>query len=81
MANTLSVEVCDDRLVVTMLGTCFRITYLLAPDTSMLMQSNVLTIDGSAGIASREFEQLAWEAAYAKARDLGWIVEAGLRLG
>jgi hypothetical protein len=80
MGPKINVEVRDDRLIVTMLGTCFSTTYLLAPDTSMLMQSNVLMIDGSAGIISREFEQLAWEAAYAKARDLGWIVEAGLRL-
>jgi hypothetical protein len=70
----LSIEVEGPRITVTMRGTCFRSTYVLAPDSPTLRQSNILVIDGSAGITSRAFEILAWEAANAKARELGWIV-------
>ena len=70
----LSIEVEGARITVTMPGTCFRSTYVLAPDSPTLTQSNMLVVDGSAGITSREFEILAWDAANAKARELGWIV-------
>ena len=39
-----------------------------------LVQSDYMTDDKDASSSRREFEELAWEAATAKARELGWIV-------
>ena len=39
------------------------------------MQSPIMSVEKEAPAQSRkEFEALAWEAANAKARELGWIV-------
>ena len=66
MTAKLSVEVDDGSLIVTMPGTCFRATYSIAAGAPTLTQSKTLMIDASAGIAPRDFEQVAWEVAYAK---------------
>ena len=72
--TALDVEVEGTSIIVTMPGTCFRVTYFISSDPPTLTQSNVLVTDAHADISSRQFETLAWEAANAKARELSWIV-------
>ena len=39
-----------------------------------LVESLAMSIDKEAPVPRKEFEAKAWEAATAKARELGWIV-------
>jgi hypothetical protein len=55
----------EDRIVVTMPGSHYRATFLLALRYIKLLLFKRIRED---------FEQLAFEAARAKARELGWIV-------
>jgi hypothetical protein len=68
------VEVEDEHIVVTMVDTAFRATFFRAKDEPRLIQSAAISVEKEAPSARRkEFEALAWEAANAKARELGWI--------
>lgn len=69
----INVEVKRQRLIVTLEGTSYRAVFRLSPDKSRLIESGALAVDKSAPMAHRDFEALAWEAANAKARALGWI--------
>ena len=70
----LEAQIDEDRIVVTLPGTDFRAVFHLSPDEPRLIQSPVLATDQEAEISSKDFEALAWEAANAQARELGWIV-------
>ena len=70
----LSVAVDGSTIIVTMPGTSFQATYFKDPDAPGIQQDLSMAKDSDAAIATREFETLAWEAANAKARELGWIV-------
>lgn len=70
----LEVNVDGHLIIVTMPGACFRATYFLSPEPTTLTQSNIMVTDGHADISRSDFETRAWEAANAKARELGWIV-------
>jgi DNA ligase D-like protein (predicted ligase) len=68
-------EVDGERIVVTMEGSSFRAIYYRNADRSKLLQSIVMSVDKKHPHRHRreDFVQLAWEAANAKARELGWI--------
>jgi hypothetical protein len=66
----LEVQTC---IVVTMPGTDFKVAFRKSPDSPQL--STELLMDDKAAASSRhEFLAAAWQAANAKARELGWIV-------
>ena len=73
--DDLHVEVDDEQIVVTMALTAFRTTFFRSKDeATRLIQSPAISVEKDAPPARRkEFEALAWEAANAKARELGWI--------
>ena len=69
----LKTEVKDERIVVTLEGSSLRALFYLTAD-GKLLQSEVMAIDHEVPKDQRrDFEQVAWEAACTKARDLGWI--------
>ena len=73
----LQVEVEGDCIIVSMPGTSFRATYLKSQDPRdqrQLVESLAMAIDKEASVPRKEFEAKPWEAATAKARELGWIV-------
>ena len=69
----LKAELEGEQIVVTLPGTSFRAAYYKNPDAPGLKQSPATSDDKSAAITHKEFETLAWKAANAKARKLGWI--------
>jgi hypothetical protein len=75
--STLTVEVDDRHIVITMPGTSFRASYFASPNSPGLMRSDWMTEDGSASIWRTDFLKLAAKAAHAKAHELGWLVECG----
>ena len=70
----INVDVKRQRLIVTLEGTSYRAVFRLSPDKSQLIESGAVAVDKAAPMAHEDFEALAWEAANAKARELGWIV-------
>jgi hypothetical protein len=72
--ETVSVQLAGDAIIVTMPGTSYRATYLKAPDWPGLMQSGRMRDDKDAALSPNEFLALAWQAADAKGRELGWIL-------
>lgn len=69
----LKVELEDERIIVTLPGTTYRALFFMSPDEPKLIQAEQLTVDRGAPMSHEDFEVLAWEAANAKARELGWI--------
>jgi hypothetical protein len=69
----LQVEVEGRYIFVTMPGSSFRSGYFKSVIAPGLVQSEYMTGDKDAAISRDEFEALAWEAANAKARELGWL--------
>ena len=69
----VNVAVEGDRIIVTRPGTSFRAAYFKSPDQPKLIESAALAVDKGGPIARKEFEDLAWDAANAKARELGWV--------
>jgi hypothetical protein len=67
-------EVEDDSIVVILPGTTYRARFFLCHDELKLIQAKQLTVDREAPMSHEDFESLAWTAANAKARELGWIV-------
>lgn len=61
------------RLIVTMDDTAYRAVFYRHPDEPRLVAANGLAVDREAPMYHAEFEELAWEAANADARELGWI--------
>jgi hypothetical protein len=69
----LETHAMDGRIVVSMPGTSFRGAYLRSVTEPGLPRASFLDVDRGASISRKKFEALAWEAAIAKARELGWI--------
>lgn len=69
----LQVEVEGRYIFVTLPGSSFRTSYFKSVIAPGLVQSDCITDDKTAAISRPEFEALAWEAANAKARELGWL--------
>jgi hypothetical protein len=75
MQSDLVVEVENDHIVVAPPGTSFRALYTKSGqrEQAKLVQLPMALFDSSASAGPSEFEKTAWEAANAKARELGWI--------
>jgi hypothetical protein len=72
--GALRVQVEGEHIVVTTDGSSFRAVYYLAEGDAKLLQSEGMGIDNDIPKEERkEIETLAWEAANAKARELGWL--------
>jgi hypothetical protein len=73
MANpsTLTVEIEDRYIVITMPGTSFRASYFASSNSPGLMRSDWMTEDDNASVSRSDFLKLAVKAALAKAHELG----------
>jgi hypothetical protein len=71
--HSLETSAIDGRIIVSMPGTSFRAAYFRSVTESGLTLGDSLEVDHHASLSRNEFEALAWDAAMAKARDLGWI--------
>ena len=70
----LHIEVEDYRLAVSLPDTKLRTVFFKPQDRSALREAPGMSIDSEVSKATRhDFEELAWETATAKARELGWI--------
>jgi hypothetical protein len=72
----VAVEVAGDVLVVTMPGTSFSITYEKTDQNRLVATSFHArkAPDEPRRITFPQFLNLAWTAANAKAREVGWII-------
>jgi hypothetical protein len=69
----VKVDVEGDVIVASLPGTAYRALFTVPHDERRLIQSKMMSVDRAASISHKEFEALAWTAANAKARELGWI--------
>jgi hypothetical protein len=72
-SRPLETHAMDGRIIVSMAGTSFRAAYFRSVTEPGLTRCEFLEVDRAASMSREEFEALAWEAALAKARELGWI--------
>jgi hypothetical protein len=70
----LHAEVDGVNIIVTMVGTSFRVVYRMAEGYDWLTVSDYVRDDVDAPITRPEFVVRAWKLAHDKARELGWIV-------
>ena len=71
----LRVQVVGDDIVVTLTGYSYTVTYYKPKGSSgLLMKYSVTHNDLRLQMTGAEFLVEAWKRAYAKARELGWIV-------
>ena len=73
-ASEIRVDIEGDVIVASLPGTSYRALFFLSPNKRKLIQAEQLSVDKKAPLYHEEFEAKAWEAANAKARELGWIV-------
>jgi len=72
--SQLELHVHHRQVIVSMPGTCFKMTYQASSDVPRLVELPFWTHDdGTAPISLTEFRWRAWQAAFEKARELGWI--------
>ena len=73
----VAVRVAGDVLVVTIPGTTFSITYEKTEDNTLVASSFRARkgLDETRKLSFPKFLGLAWTAANAKARELGWIID------
>jgi hypothetical protein len=75
MSSELEVHLVDQDIIVNLPGTRFSITYTRAPDFPGLIEKAEWTReDPEAEVNLTIFRARAFQAAIAKARELGWIV-------
>ena len=70
---SVEVEVNGDTFAVSLPGTSYQVLFRLSPDEPRLIQSANLSVDKEAPMSHKDFEAMAWEAAQAKAKELGWL--------
>ena len=70
--SDVSVEIFDDGLRVTQSGTPYAVTYLRNQGSRTLESHELLAIPEIDG-QEASFLAAAWKAAFAKAKELGWI--------
>jgi hypothetical protein len=68
------VQVDGDELIVFLPGTDYIATFYRATPGELLAKSRAGHEFGDVPMTRAEFQGRAWQAANAKARDLGWIV-------
>ena len=70
----LELHVHHKQIIVSMPDTCFTMTYQASSEAPRLVELPFWTRDDrSAPISLTEFRWSAWQAAFEKARELGWI--------
>ena len=72
-AGEISVEVVGGEIVVTKLGTIFLLAYRKSAEEPRLVLRRS-RIPPTTDLLRSAFRTQAWQAANAKARELGWIV-------
>jgi hypothetical protein len=73
-AHQLLIEVMNDEIVVILPATSYGVTYHKpASSPGLIAKTLVSKIDSRAPMTHTEFLARAWQAANAKARELGWI--------
>jgi hypothetical protein len=73
--SKLRIEVLGDEILVILPATSYGVTYCKSGNSPHLVTKNfVPKIDTGAPITQAEFLAEAWQAATAKAQELGWIV-------
>ena len=71
----LHVEVLNDEIIVILPATSYGVVDYKPANSRQLLVKNFLSKnDSGAPITQAEFLARAWQAANAKARELGWIV-------
>ncbi|MBK5196922.1 MAG: hypothetical protein JJE37_01395 [Methyloceanibacter sp.] len=71
----LRVQVVDDKLIVTLPGSHYSVTYYKPGSASHLMAKNIAERDDlRIQLPVADFLAAAWRLANDKARELGWIV-------
>jgi hypothetical protein len=75
--GALHVDVEGERMSVTLDGTAYRAVFCLSNDKAQLIQTSTLAVDKAAPMSHKDFEALAWDAANAKAREIGWLHTSG----
>ena len=70
----VDVNIGDDCIIVTIPGSSFRTAFFKSQTEPKLIQSSLILLDEEWPLSRDEFEKLAWEAASAKAQELGWVV-------
>ena len=74
-SDELRVEVLGDEIIVILPATSYGVTYYKPADSPQLLAKNFHSkSDSRVPITEAEFLARAWQAANAKARELGWIV-------
>jgi hypothetical protein len=71
--SRIRVDLDGQRLIVTMSETAYRIVFYKHPGEPRLVEANSIAVDKEAPMCHADFENLAWKAANAKAREFGWI--------
>ena len=74
LSERLIVQVDGDELIVFLPGTDYIATFYRATPGELLAKSHAGHEVGDAPMTCAEFQGRAWQAANAKARELGWIV-------
>jgi hypothetical protein len=71
----LHVQVVDDEIIVTLLGTDYSVTYYKPENSPGLLAKRISNSDDPRiPMRVSEFLAKAWKAANERARELGWIV-------
>ena len=72
-AGEIKIEIEGDVIVASLPGTSYRALFFLSQDKRTLIQAEQLRVNKKAPMYHEEFEAMAWEAANARARELGWL--------
>ena len=73
--NLVKAELLDGRVTVTMDGTAYQAVFYKHPNEPRLVAASGMAVDREAPISHKEFENLAWKAANAKARESGLVTK------
>jgi hypothetical protein len=74
LSHQVHIEVVNDEILVILPATSYGVTYYKpASSPGLIIKNFVPKIDTAAPIDQSEFLANAWQAANAKARELGWI--------
>ncbi len=74
--DQLHVEVLNDEIIVLLPATSYGVVYYKPVNSPQFCRQEfpIEENDGGAPVTQAEFLAQAWQAANAKARELGWIV-------
>jgi hypothetical protein len=73
----LRLEVQSGEIIVTLPDSMYSVTYFVSQSEHLAAKMLPVNYDPNAVLTSDEFLSQAWRLANDKARELGWIAEAG----